>query len=87
MRAIKHILTERFYAWEDAVKLAEEDPEIDLSGEGNPYTPAEYLEDEVLEGETAEAQEQEQENKQKSANVDPSTIPSPDRTSQEAPRV
>ena len=28
MRAIKHVLTERFYAWEDAVKLAEGDKEI-----------------------------------------------------------
>jgi large subunit ribosomal protein L47 len=46
MRAIKHVLTERFYLWEDAAKLAKDDPEVDLSGEGNPYTPMEYLEEE-----------------------------------------
>ncbi|KAJ0167689.1 54S ribosomal protein L4, mitochondrial [Colletotrichum tanaceti] len=43
MKAIKHVLTERFYVWEDARKLAEEDPEIDLSGEksgeGEVYIP------------------------------------------------
>ncbi len=50
MRAIKHVLTERFYTWEDAVKLAKEDPEVDLSGEGTPFTPMEYLEDEGLDG-------------------------------------
>ena len=48
MVAIKHALTERFYAWEDAVKLAEDDPEVDLSGNGNPYTPLEYLEEEEV---------------------------------------
>ncbi|KAK1594382.1 mitochondrial 39-S ribosomal protein L47 (MRP-L47)-domain-containing protein [Colletotrichum navitas] len=39
MKAIKHVLTERFYVWEDARKLAEEDPEVDLSGEGEAYMP------------------------------------------------
>ncbi|CCF45257.1 hypothetical protein CH063_14395 [Colletotrichum higginsianum] len=39
MKAIKHVLTERFYVWEDARRLAEEDPEIDLSGEGEAYKP------------------------------------------------
>ncbi|OLN95610.1 54S ribosomal protein L4, mitochondrial [Colletotrichum chlorophyti] len=39
MKAIKHTLTERFYVWEDARKLAEDDPEINLSGEGDAYTP------------------------------------------------
>ncbi|KAH8889771.1 hypothetical protein GQ53DRAFT_747992 [Thozetella sp. PMI_491] len=48
MRGIKHVLTERFYTWEDAVKLAEDDPEVDLSGEGTPFTPSEYLENEGL---------------------------------------
>ncbi|KAK4204131.1 mitochondrial 39-S ribosomal protein L47 (MRP-L47)-domain-containing protein [Triangularia verruculosa] len=46
MRGIKHVLTERFYAWEDAVKLAENDPEVDLSGKGRVFTPTEYLEEE-----------------------------------------
>lgn len=39
MKAIKHVLTERFYLWEDARRLAENDPEINLSGEGEAYTP------------------------------------------------
>ncbi|KAK4655646.1 54S ribosomal protein L4 mitochondrial [Podospora pseudocomata] len=46
MRGIKHVLTERFYAWEDAVKLAESDPEVDLSGKGRAFTPREFLEEE-----------------------------------------
>ncbi|KAK1755767.1 mitochondrial 39-S ribosomal protein L47 (MRP-L47)-domain-containing protein [Echria macrotheca] len=57
MQGIKHVLTERQYAWEDAVKLAETDPEIDLSGEGPVFTPKEYLEaeDVLVESETAES--------------------------------
>lgn len=47
MKAIKHVLTERFYVWEDARKLAENDPEIDLSGEGAAYTPMLGYEDDV----------------------------------------
>ena len=49
MRRIKHVLTERQYAWEDAVKLAKTDPEIDLSGKGPLYQPAEFYEDPVAE--------------------------------------
>ncbi|OHE98808.1 hypothetical protein CORC01_05897 [Colletotrichum orchidophilum] len=45
MKAIKHVLTERFYLWEDARKLAENDPEVDLSGEGEAYTPLAGYED------------------------------------------
>lgn len=35
MRAIKHVLTERWYSWEDARKLAAEDPRLQkvLTGE------------------------------------------------------
>ncbi|TLD21505.1 hypothetical protein PspLS_08996 [Pyricularia sp. CBS 133598] len=44
MQAIKHVLTERFYAWEDARKLAMEDPEINLSGNGPIYTPSLHFE-------------------------------------------
>ncbi len=59
MRSIKHVLTERFYLWEDAVKLAETDPEVDLTGTGQPFTPSTYLEgeegEEVVEG-TSEGQ-------------------------------
>lgn len=46
MRAIRHVLTERFYAWEDARKLAEQDPEINLSGKGPIYTPTLHFENE-----------------------------------------
>ncbi|KAG9615169.1 hypothetical protein KCU69_g24025, partial [Aureobasidium melanogenum] len=40
-RAIKHVLTERWYAWEDARMLAESDPSVNLfPAEGEPsYTP------------------------------------------------
>lgn len=38
-RAIKHVLTERYYAYREARELAENDPEVDLSGQGVPYTP------------------------------------------------
>ncbi|SPO05946.1 related to ribosomal protein [Cephalotrichum gorgonifer] len=41
MKAIKHVLTERFYLWEDAHDLASNDPEINLSGKGEAYTPME----------------------------------------------
>ncbi|KAK2040290.1 MRP-L47-domain-containing protein [Colletotrichum somersetense] len=47
MKAIKHVLTERFYVWEDARKLAEEDPEVDLSGEGEAYTPLSAYEEDL----------------------------------------
>lgn len=65
MNGIKHVLTERYYAWEDAVELAKEDPEINLAGKGGSvYTPREYLEDEVFEDEPVE---------QKA--IDPAAIP------------
>ena len=44
MQGIKHVLTERWYAWEDAVELAKADPEVNMSGEGSAYTPKDYLE-------------------------------------------
>ncbi|KAK3318363.1 mitochondrial 39-S ribosomal protein L47 (MRP-L47)-domain-containing protein [Apodospora peruviana] len=84
MRAIKHVLTERFYAWEDAVKLAEEDPEVDLSGKGTPYTPSEYLEDELdgeamYEADVTAAEEERNVKKAEPASapamIDPSEIP------------
>ena len=55
MRGIKHTLTERFYAWEDAVELAKTDPEIDLSGNGPVFQPSAYLEEDpaALEPEVA----------------------------------
>ncbi|KAK5005658.1 54S ribosomal protein L4 mitochondrial, partial [Cryomyces antarcticus] len=41
-RAIKHALTERFYAWEDARKVAANDEEINFSGEGRVYIPQDF---------------------------------------------
>jgi large subunit ribosomal protein L47 len=43
MRNIKHALTERYYAWEDASKLAETDPEISFENGRAMFTPEEYL--------------------------------------------
>ncbi|KAF8539275.1 mitochondrial 39-S ribosomal protein L47 (MRP-L47)-domain-containing protein [Trichophaea hybrida] len=56
-RAIKHVLTERFYAWEEASNLAVKDPEIDLSGNGPLYTPMAVLEEPAEAAEAAEAAE------------------------------
>ncbi|KAH7189422.1 mitochondrial 39-S ribosomal protein L47 (MRP-L47)-domain-containing protein [Fusarium flagelliforme] len=45
-RAIKHVLTERYYTWQDAVEVATNDPEINFEGgEGNVYTPSAYEDD------------------------------------------
>lgn len=92
MRAIKHTLTERFYVWEDAVKLAEEDPEVDLSGNGNAYTPMEYLEEEE-EGERdlhgsrgSEEQQLADQDKEKASEVDPSALPA-SQTPRDSARV
>ncbi|KAJ8130347.1 hypothetical protein O1611_g3283 [Lasiodiplodia mahajangana] len=73
MRAIKHALTERWYLWEDARKLAETDPEIDLSNVQSPFVPRDYLE----EHETAPAED----------NQDASTEQSPSGFMTEEPRV
>ncbi|KAL0944259.1 mitochondrial 54S ribosomal protein uL29m [Colletotrichum truncatum] len=58
MKAIKHVLTERFYVWEDARVIAENDPEIDLTNESGAYTPLnghQYAEP-VVEEQVAEEQ-------------------------------
>ena len=34
-----HTLTERWYAWEEARKIAKDDPEIDLTGQRQAYNP------------------------------------------------
>ncbi|TLS28770.1 hypothetical protein PpBr36_01770 [Pyricularia pennisetigena] len=85
MQAIKHVLTERFYAWEDARKLAMEDPEINLSGKGPIYTPSlhfesadtSYIEEPAVDHlETPETPGQEKVGEASLARgVDPSTIP------------
>lgn len=45
------MLTERYYSWEDSRKLARDDPEIDLSGDGQAYTPSGMTDEELLEEE------------------------------------
>ncbi|OWO98915.1 hypothetical protein B2J93_7002 [Marssonina coronariae] len=41
-RAIKQVLTERYYSWREAEIIAQSDPEIDLSGNGPVYKPADF---------------------------------------------
>ena len=48
-RAIKQVLTERYYSWRDAETIAKDDPEINLSGNGPVYTPTDLVEEDVLE--------------------------------------
>lgn len=86
MRSIKHVLTERFYAWEDAVKLAETDPEVNLSGDGPAFTPSEYYEGEEVAGEQEQqVLEAVEETVEKAATPDPATIPASKQS--EAPRL
>lgn len=71
MRSIKHTLTERFYAWEDARRLAESDPEIDLSGKGQAYTPGSFYEAEEAAapgGENQATEESQQQQSQEGGN-------------------
>ena len=46
-RAIKHVLTERYYAWQEAVEIAKSDPTVDLSGGIPAYNPMALEQDEV----------------------------------------
>lgn len=50
-RAIKQVLTERYYSWEDARDIAKDDAEVDLSGQGPAYTPGEIPQDQMFEEE------------------------------------
>ncbi|ATZ52139.1 Bcmrpl4 [Botrytis cinerea B05.10] len=54
-RAIKQVLTERYYSWQEAEVIAKDDPEIDFSGEGPLYTPRDF-EEEFEEDVLAEAE-------------------------------
>jgi large subunit ribosomal protein L47 len=49
MQAIKHTLTERWYAWEHARKLALDDGTVDLTGRGLAYDPSRqtHIEDSI----------------------------------------
>lgn len=62
MRAIRHALIKRWYGWEDARKVARDDPEVDLSGEGPAYRPR--VDENYMESEEASLSEQ---------NAEPST--------------
>ncbi|KAE8443813.1 54S ribosomal protein L4 mitochondrial [Mollisiaceae sp. DMI_Dod_QoI] len=53
-RAIKQVLTERFYSWRDAEAVAKNDPEINLSGSGPLYQPVDFIEEEPSTDVTAE---------------------------------
>jgi large subunit ribosomal protein L47 len=95
MRAIRHVLTERFYLWEDAVKLAKNDPEVNLSGDGPAFTPKDYLEEEadaVKEGQAqaalaaAAAAESTATQPGATTTPDPTAIPEP-KAQAEAPRL
>lgn len=44
-RGIKHVLTERYYSWQEAKQLAKDDPEIVISDKGVIYTPGSALEE------------------------------------------
>ncbi|PKS08910.1 hypothetical protein jhhlp_003523 [Lomentospora prolificans] len=58
MKSIKHVLTERYYLWEDAHELAKSDPEINLSGQGDVYVPIEdqqFFEEEEAKAKAEEA--------------------------------
>ncbi|KAI1775254.1 MRP-L47-domain-containing protein [Hypoxylon cercidicola] len=83
MKAIKHTLTERFYLWEDARKLAETDPEIDLSNYRQPFTPSSYLDEDVRNAEPSEGQAETPETPA-TEKVDPSTLP-PNATETQQP--
>ncbi|KAI9821222.1 MAG: 54S ribosomal protein L4 mitochondrial [Pycnora praestabilis] len=44
-RAIKQVLTERYYSWDEARKLARQDNEVDLTGRGPAYVPRDFEDD------------------------------------------
>jgi len=54
-KAIKQALTERYYAWRDAEAVAKSDPEVNLTGKGPIYTPSDFIEEDLVEHEDAEA--------------------------------
>jgi large subunit ribosomal protein L47 len=48
-RAIKQVLTERYYSWRDAEIVAKSDREINLSGVGPLFIPEDFIEEELRE--------------------------------------
>src|SRR3569833_1403006 len=98
MQGIRHVLTERHYARDGAVKLAETDPEVNLSGDGPAYGPLVYLEEEIMEealleeelqepAEPAESPDTQQKAAPESAVDASSAPPSPKPSGQEPPKV
>ncbi|EEY18268.1 50S ribosomal protein L4 [Verticillium alfalfae VaMs.102] len=88
MQGIKHVLTERYYLWEDARELAKTDPEIDLSGNGEAYQPSYERGEDHLVAEPSEATLEDATRKTDAAastanvegvHVDPSTLPAGDK--------
>ncbi|CRK25351.1 hypothetical protein BN1723_003258, partial [Verticillium longisporum] len=88
MQGIKHVLTERYYLWEDARELAKNDPEIDLSGNGEAYQPSYERGEDHLVAEPSEATLEEATRKTDAAastanvegvQIDPSTLPAGDK--------
>lgn len=89
MKRIRHVLTERYYTWEDARELAELDPEINLAGGGKNgpvFVPSEFMIEEEEETPEIKAEEVEGEGQgeritgqagqgEVKLNVDPSTLP------------
>ncbi|KAI1180742.1 mitochondrial 39-S ribosomal protein L47 (MRP-L47)-domain-containing protein [Nemania sp. FL0916] len=92
MRSIKHALTERWYLWEDARKLAETDPEVDLSNTETPFTPQSYLEEVEnpdegqISGQAPSGFMSEQPEVTRSEAVEPSTLP-PDTSESRQPPI
>ena len=41
------MLTERYYSWDEARKIARDDPEVDLSGEGPAYVMPDMFEEDI----------------------------------------
>ncbi|KAI1457583.1 MRP-L47-domain-containing protein [Annulohypoxylon moriforme] len=100
MRRIRHVLTERFYVWEDARALAVSDPEIDLANTKKPYIPGTYLEEEAYSSEPVEEEgseksaeqeksategQQEEAEKPAAEKIEPSTIPTNAPDAQQPP--
>lgn len=79
MKSVKQALTERFYTWEDARQLAENDPEVDLASTTNPYKPSNYFEDDVV---AAEATGEQKHHAEESA---PGTISTSPKTPESQP--
>jgi large subunit ribosomal protein L47 len=89
MTSIRHALTERWYLWEDARRLAESDPEIDLSNISKPFMPMSYFEDEHSNGQPEELTQPdfmaEQPGTTKPEDIEPATLPPENKESQQPP--